>query len=693
MQRNLQCKFKQALTNIKKFSIMCGIAGIVSLKDSRKFNPEEIISLSTTLKHRGPDDEGFAFFSQNPTGENDILTAGGESTPADVYHTPLPYSPKANISQYVNSDVSYKLSFIHRRLSIIDTSPAGHQPMCSNDKNTWIIFNGEIYNYPEIKNILLSKGHKFQTQTDTEVLLNSYKEWGFDCVNHFNGMWSFVIFDRIKNIVWGSRDRTGVKPFYYIKTDEVFAFASEMKALAKMPFYQKKINQNAVFDFLVFNRIERMEESFFKDIFELFPAHSFSIDLSNGRFKKWNYFKPEVNNDFEDFRGEKFEKYADEIKSLVVEAIRLRLRSDVPVGSCLSGGIDSSSVVCVINDLLKEEKNVQIGDRQKVFTASFRDPSIDESKWARIVVDKTNAQWHQTFPEMDNLSAELESLVYCQEIPFISTSTYAQFCVMRLAKENGIKVLLDGQGGDELFGGYRFHYFGLWMELLTHLKFSALNKEMGFYPGAKSHFLKNFMKYIALPKMPRFLLNSVYPVYFNELKYLNPDFIADRKDQFTNNADVFASSLNRMLSNEYFSGPLKNLLKYEDRNSMHFSIEARTPFADDIQLSEKLFSIASGYKINQGESKALLRHSMNGILPDEIRNRKDKMGFVTPNNQWISQIKDKVRPYFEEDKSGIFNKNLFLKEYDSFFNPASEKENYRVFKFMSFALWSKVFKM
>lgn len=684
---------------------MCGIAGIISLNGLWKFNLEEVISLSYNLKHRGPDDEGFAFFnSPNVNSQDEVLLSGGESTPTDVYNAPLPYSPKKNISHFQGRDISYRLALVHRRLSIIDTSPAGHQPMCTPDENYWIIFNGEIYNYPEIKNMLLLKGYKFQTQTDTEVLLNAYIEWGFDCVNQFNGMWSFVIYDRVKNIVFGSRDRTGVKPFYYTRNNEVFAFASELKALVKLPFVNKEINQKAAFDFLVFNRIERMEESFFKGIFELMPAHSFSIDLNNSDFKKWKYFSPDVNHTYENFNPGNFEIYSDEIKNLVISAIQFRLRSDVPVGSCLSGGIDSSSVVCVINDLLKKEGQMSgyagstnfkkaIGDRQKVFTSSFRDSSIDESNWAKIVVDKTNAQWHQTFPEKNKLLEELQTLVYCQEIPFISTSTYAQFCVMRLAKENGIKVLLDGQGGDELFGGYRFHYFGLWRELLAHLKLSELFKEIGFFHGAVPYFLKNFMKYNLLPQMPGFLLNSVYPVYFNEFKYLNPDFIGENKNQFNNNADVFASSLNQMLEKEYFTGPLKNLLKYEDRNSMHFSIEARTPFADDINLSQKLFSIPSQYKIHHGVSKALLRNSMKGILPDEIRNRRDKMGFVTPNNRWISGIKDEVRHYIEEDNSGIFNKQLFLKEYDTFFNPASEKENYRVFKFISFAIWKNVFGM
>lgn len=672
---------------------MCGIAGIISLNGLREFKAEEIISLSQTLKHRGPDDEGFLFVS-----EAESITAGGESTPQEVYNSSHPFSPKERISNPQFNSFPSKLALIHRRLSIIDVSPAGHQPMCTPDENFWIIFNGEIYNYPEIKSTLLSRGHNFQTQTDTEVLLNAYKEWGFDCVNQFNGMWSFVIYDKIKNIVFGSRDRTGVKPFYYIKNNSVFAFASEMKALAKLSFYDKKINEKSAFDFLVFTRVERMEETMFSGIFELKHAHSFTLNLENGEFKKWQYYTPGLNNYFEDFDRDKFENYSAEIKQLVIDAVRIRLRSDVPVGSCLSGGVDSSAIVCVINDLLKKEKSpspdnriFQIGERQKVFTSSFRNSLIDESGWAKFVVDKTNAQWHQTFPEKNKLLAELETLAYCQEIPFISTSSYAEFCVMRLAKENNVKVLLNGQGGDEMFSGYPFHYFGLWMELLGHLKISALLKEMKFHQGAGSYLFKNSMKYLVLPKMPQFVLNSVYPVYFNELKYLNPDFLSENKEQYENNSDLFATSLHQMLTNEYFAGPLKNLLKYADRNSMHFSIEARTPFADDIHLWNKLFSIPSTFKIHHGVSKLLLRNSMKGILPEEIRNRRDKMGFVTPNNRWISEIKDDVRHYIEEDNSGIFNKKLFLKEYDSFFSPISEKENYRIFKFISFAMWKKVF--
>lgn len=664
---------------------MCGIAGVVKFSRKEFDIIKALMDMNFTQRHRGPDDEGFLFANKDLN-----VPAGGKDSPDTIWGSSAPYLPKQNVND-LSGD--FLIGLGHRRLSILDLSPAGHQPMC-NDFNTWIVFNGEIYNYIELKQELIDLGYQFLTATDTEVILNSYKEWGKDCVNHFNGMWSFVIYDKNLNLLWGSRDITGVKPLYYYKDSNFFAFASEQKALLQLDFIKKEINPPAVFDLFAFNQIEKEPESFFKGIFELPPAHSFSLDMTNNGFQTWKYYQPNVNYNHEPFSKAKSKTYSEEIKELLLKAIEIRLRADVPVGSCLSGGLDSSSIVCLTDALIK--KGQAKNSAQKVFTTSFKDKAFDESQWAKIIAEHTGTEWHQTFPAKEELLNDLEKLVECQNIPLISTRTYAQYRVMQLIKENNIKVVLDGQGGDELFAGYHHHYYPFLMGLFKNCSYKALINEFKTneaIPNIKQHLIKSYLKDSLLDKIPMAIKPRMHRMKFSELNLLNKDFLHENRDRYKPDNIARTASLNHILNYDYFSGPLKYLLRCEDRCSMHFSIESRTPFSDDRHLMDYLFSIPSNYKIHNGVSKHLLRTSMKNILPEKVRKRQDKMGFTTPNNYWIREIKDEVRGYFENDTTGIIDKEKILNNYDTFFNPMSSEENFRIFKFISFAIWLKVFEM
>ena len=664
---------------------MCGISGIIKFSRQELDIAKSLKEMNDAQRHRGPDDEGYIFVNNNS-----ISLAGGTDSPETVLNGNRDYLPTQLIDD-VSGEFSIGLG--HRRLSILDLSSAGHQPMCS-DPDTWIVFNGEVYNYLEIREELKGKGHSFSTATDTEVILKSYLEWGTDCVDHFNGMWSFVIYDKKRNLMYGSRDITGVKPFYYFANEEFFAFASEQKALLKAPFIEKAINPAAVFDLFAFNQIESEPESFFKGILELPPSHSFSLDLSNNKLEIWKYFKPEINNSNESFLETQSEAYSSEIEKLLMNAIKLRLRSDVPVGSCLSGGLDSSSIVCLTDKLLRESKAENIS--QKVFTTCFKDSPYDESKWAKLVAEQTGAEWHQTYPTKSELVEDLEDLVYCQDIPLTTTRTYAQYRVMKLIHENNIKVVLDGQGGDELFSGYHHHYFPFWNGLFKQGQYTTLINEMKStttLPSVAKYFLKSYAKNEMAPMIPFGIKPGIHKMKFNELNFLNKDFFHANKGRYKEENYPPAKSLNHMLSHEFYSGPLKYLLRCEDRCSMRFSVESRTPFSDDKQLISHLFNIPSIYKIRGGVTKNLLRNSMKKHIPQAIANRQDKMGFMTPNNEWIGEIKDEVKHYFEADTSGYLNKALIMKEYDNYFSPKSNEENFRIFKFMSFVIWLKVFDL
>lgn len=666
---------------------MCGICGIIDLSGSGRATPQNITILNNGLRHRGPDDEGY--FSKSDTNSRALF---GEETPSRVIEYNTPYQPKEHIHKSPNPST---ILLGHRRLSIIDVSPAGHQPMKDAKEELWIVFNGEIYNYIELKETLIQKGHQFLTKTDTEVIIAAYKEWGKDCVYQFNGMWAFVLYDKKNNLIFGSRDRTGVKPFYYHIDNDSFSFASELKALHQLPFVEKQINLQSAFNFLVFNKVEFTQESMFKNLLELNPSHSFSIDLNSKKLSIWKYFEPAVNYEIEKFSEVAFKKHIETTQKHIIDAIRLRLRSDVKIGTCLSGGIDSSSIVGVINSLQKAQKNDHLGEKISVFTSVFENSPYDESSFANEVVNLNDCRWYTTSPNHEELASDLEQLIYCQDVPILSTSTYAQFRVMKLAKEQGVKVLLDGQGADELFAGYLPHYAAKWNGLLRNGRLLELQKALKNGPDSPlSFFLRNQVLFGVLPKSPNNIKKQLLKKYYRELDYLNTDFYHELFNEANDlHKENNQQSLNRTLEYEFFKGPLKRLLKCEDRCSMHFSIESRTPFADDIHLMNSLFDISESYKLREKTSKVLLREAMKDFLPTKIYERKDKLGFATPNNEWISKMRHQIRTYFENCDETIINKSKLLNDFDSFFNPKTPVENYRIFKWISFVIWQKKFQL
>lgn len=654
---------------------MCGIAGVYGYK--KEVENAWIKWMTDTLRNRGPDDEGF-------------LAANTERSEFCPLTGPDSKVEGARIESW---DKPTHLFLGHRRLSILDLSPLGHQPMSNKDKSIWVVYNGEIYNYLELREELKSLGHSFMTNTDTEVLLAAYEQWQVKCLDRFNGMWSFVIYDVRNNILFGARDRFGVKPFYYYSNNNYFAFASEIKALITLPFIEKTINPRAVFDYLVLNLYEHEEEGFFKKIFELQPSSAFYYYLSTNTMKKWKYYSLCYTDRWEEFDQDRLNQYVMPIREFISNAVSLRLRSDVPVGTCLSGGIDSSTIVCLINKILKERILEQIGERQKVFTVSYDGQSFDESKWARIVVERTRTLWFRTSPDSDQFLKDLEDLVYTQDIPFGSTRIYAQYRVMKLAKEQGIKVLLDGQGGDELFTGYQF-YFGIFV--LEILKAFAVHRLLTELRGLKNspitlpYLLLDLLKIFVKMLTTSSLKEAIFRWKKGEINYLDEDFFYENRYRLTITKDMVTTSLNQIL-HEYVTGlSLKPLLRYEDRNSMRFSIESRTPFADDINLIEYIFQIPSVYKIYSGWSKYLLREATKGILPEEIRLRKDKIGFATPEYSWLNRCSHRFKEYINSDMNEFMNVRKMQKDWDELLRRQSQTDMTTLWRFINLALWKKV---
>jgi asparagine synthase (glutamine-hydrolysing) len=657
---------------------MCGIAGIFNLNSS--VEPLHIKTMCDILRHRGPDDEGFLA----------VNTAERTAMPL--------YGPQSQVTGERVDAFGKKANLFlgHRRLSIIDVTPAGHQPMCDKNENVWIVFNGEIYNYIELKADLEKKGYVFRTSSDTEVLICSYLEWGMECLEKFNGMWAFVIYDKRKNMLWGARDRFGVKPMYYHSKNGRFVFASEMKAIVQLPFVERKINEKAAYQYLVHN-VNNPDECQFAGVEELKPSQAFKLDLGTGDFKKWAYYQLETNNTWEGFSEAKFAKINETMREIVFNAVRLRLRSDVPVGSCLSGGMDSSAIVCIVNDYLKKESIGSVGDRQKVFTACYEDKRIDERKWAQIVVDGTKTQWHKTFPDAKTLIEDLDDLVYYQDVPFGSTSIYAQYKVMKIARENGVKVLLDGQGGDELFTGYTGYYANYYMDLIKHFAFGQLSKEIGVRQNSPiSATVRRMLVYACIKRplydmMPKFA-KRLYASAVNPVSgFLGREFVAKNKKHVPAPMSMAPLSLNQMLVH-MMTVNLPELLWYEDRNSMRFSIESRTPFADDIDLIRYTFSVPSIYKIHDGWNKFLLRRAVSGVVPEAIVRRTDKIGFGTPEYRWILESKDELLSRMKSDGLDHFiDYPKISKDWEAVVSGQQKTGITTLWRYINFSLWKKRF--
>lgn len=608
---------------------MCGIAGIVSLGEP--LEASLIIKMNQSQKHRGPDDEGYL---------------GLDLRNKNIYNL---YSPESQVKEGFDISAFNKqlnLFLGHRRLSIIDLSANGHQPMSYDSARLWITYNGEIFNYRELKAELKAGGYGFRSETDTEVILAAYAKWGNDCVRHFNGDWAFAIYDKKKNVLILSRDRFSIKPLYYFYSPglKVFAFASEIKALCCLPYVNSDINEEKCFEFLVFALSEHSNQTMYKDIYQIEPGFNLVLDLNTLGISHHKYYYLEYEPSLGVYKHKKALAYADAIRNLLIDSVRLRLKADVPVGTCLSGGLDSSSITVIINKILKEGGLGlgQIGERQKTFTSSFPDEAIDESGFAKLIIEQTNSESHFIYPTLEGVSGKIKDLTLLQDEPFAGTSVYAQWEVFQEASRH-VKVALDGQGGDEIFGGYaecrsaylaqlilRFSMIRFFSELLGTVKMHRSIRGLSVsLKGLPVYLAPNALKLLIYRIRKRSLIDNALKKV--ETAKANMPF----KYIFS-----FTPNLNNVLYSYQLIYSLPHLLHYEDRNSMACSIESRTPFTD-YRLVDYLFSIPACYKYHNGWAKWLLRLAMRDLLPAEILWRKDKIGFAV-SNRMKEYTRDKI---------------------------------------------------
>ncbi len=594
---------------------MCGIAGYSDKKGIKSV--PVLKAMTDAIAHRGPDGEG-------------------------LWH---------------NAEETIYLG--HRRLSIIDLSDCGHQPMHYMDRYS-LVFNGEIYNYLELKEDLLKRGYSFFSHTDTEVLMAMYHAYKDECLAYFDGMFSFALFDKAEQTLFCARDRFGEKPFYYhYEEGAQFYFASEMKALWAAGI-SRGINNRMVYNYIAHEFLQNPSnraETFYSDINKLEAASFLVLSVPQckiiSRNKYWQ-LKTDTNAAITP------EEASEGFKQLFTTSVKRRLRSDVPVGSSLSGGLDSSLIVLMIDQLKKGSDQ-----KQKTFSARFPGFVKDEGKYMQLVIDRCNVSPYFTYPTEDTLLHDIENVFYHQEEPFSTASVCAQYEVMKLAKEGDVTVMLDGQGADEILAGYHPYYKAYFNELKRNDETLYKNERQAyqaFYDGSRINPIeKRDVKQLTKQYLaPLFSLSKKALRLYRQ--QTDPEFNNDFYRACQSNpfaaAQEFASLNESLLWSTTWG--LEQLLRYADRNSMAHSLEVRLPFLSH-ELVEFLFALPGHYKIKNGWTKWVMRHTFEHLLPQEIAWRKDKIGYEPPQSKWLerSELKEMIHEKRRRlVQHGILNKNV-----------------------------------
>lgn len=526
----------------------------------------------------------------------------------------------------------------HRRLAIIDVTDAGLQPMSDASQRYWLVFNGEIYNYVELREEMRAKGEVFVSESDSEVLLRAYMLWGEDALPRLRGMFSFLIWDKRDRKLFAARDRYGIKPLYMVATPRGVAFGSEIKQLLGLPGVSGRMNVARVHDFLASGISDHTSETMFDGVTQLRGGECVMIDASGQgpvtvNQRRWY---PATAGDLSISEGEA----ADRFRDLLTEAVRLHLRSDVPVGSCLSGGLDSSAIVCLMSGMMGSGGG---GAQVNTVSACYAEKSVDEKPFMDMVVSHAHTEPHFVFPKAEDVFQRASDITWHQDEPFGSTSIFAQWCVFEEARRVGVKVMLDGQGADEQLSGYHGGFSYYMASLTRQWQFRQLLRTMVERRRYHGTSVSEQMRLQLLRLLPPGLIGGLRRQHraLAEHDWLGTALLREHGNPRT--ALQLASDelglppvtdIRSLCMTLTYGSNLAMLLHWEDRNSMAHSIEARVPFLDH-PLVEFSLALGNDHKIVGGDTKRVLRRGMKGILPEAVRERRDKLGFATPEQIWF----------------------------------------------------------
>ena len=620
---------------------MCGFAGIVEF-DGMPAHSRVLEGMGASLFHRGPDDSGV----------------------------------------YIHGSVG--LTF--RRLSILDLSPAGHQPMELHHGNFVMVFNGEIYNYLELRRELEGRGCVFRSSGDSEVLLQAYVEWGRECLSKLNGMWAFLIYDKQRGVVFGARDRFGVKPLYRYRDSRGVCLASEIKAILAAGRCAGGIDWGTAAKFLCQGRLEEDTKTFYSGIEQIPPGTAFEISL-DGTWKEWSYWSMQVIPPVD---------VADPVESfgqIFEDAVRLRMRSDVPVGVCLSGGLDSTSILC---SMASNTSGVATNGAEPIIAFCYMPDEYDEKRYIRDTLSQTGAVLKVLQTDPYRLWDRLPAFLRFQDEPVHSMTALIGYELMGLAAANGVKVVLNGQGADETAAGYFSYFRDYWRTLLMDGQmgraWNEIRDHVAIHGGSRPRVFSTALKEVfqwqlfKLPAYQRRLSRKRLAVSLSD-SWFELDFLRRLPaDEFVGMDGRLETALKQSVSRS----PLPIYLRVEDRNSMAHSVEARLPFMD-FRLVSLLFNLPSEWKLRGPWNKYILREAMRGRIPESVRARVDKMGFPTPVSKWLARdlykpLKD-VLSSRDARERGIYDVNEVLRDLDRHAQGKCDLSG-RLFNVAQFEMWA-----
>lgn len=636
---------------------MCGIAGIFRRRGPDGSDPRRVRAMTDTLLHRGPDDYGYLLLD----------SLDGRFT----------------LGQEIALDRRCDLLLGCRRLAITDTSPAGRQPISNEDRDVFVVFNGAIYNHLELRRELQARGHLFSSSSDTEVIVHAYEEWGLSCVNRFNGMWAFALWDQRRRHLFCSRDRFGAKPFYYHVDDDVFVFASEIKAVLQALPRRAAPNWEPIRTFLEGNVLRHTDETVFEGISRLPAAHNLLV--SSGRSELTPYWRLGSQTHEYDYR-----RAEETVAHLLDDAVQLRLRSDVPVGIALSGGMDSTAITALASRHLGRHALT-------VFTAEFPGTRHDERRYAELVARRFGAEFHVADYRPKSLTEDIRRVTWHMDHPAPSGQVLPRWHLMELVARH-VKVVLEGQGSDEMLAGYPGRYFGLWFRDELH---NLASRDM--LRASARLVMAVIEKYRRSDWNPlRAATARVFPRLHPHRRWLataervlTPAFreMGRRSSGRQPDEGGRGSRLANALLKDHGRDILPGLLMFGDAISMGRSVESRLPFLD-YRLVEFVFGLAVRWKFDGIETKIILKRSLKDVLPSEILARKDKIGFGTPIDRWIHERLDsEVRPLLLSSRArnrGIFDGAELERALARFAGGDTAIANL-VFFWISIEIWFQVF--
>lgn len=642
---------------------MCGIYGWVPETRFRMADwPSVIDRVGGSLRHRGPNDQGHC-----------LLDGHG-----DLHADP----PSAR------SGMPFRLLLGQTRLSIIDLSLAGHQPMLPPNRDYAITYNGEIYNYKELKLELQSLGVVFRSESDTEVLLWSYIKWGKDCLRKLNGMYAFSVYDHYRSSLFCARDCFGIKPFFYTEGPSGFCFASELDALLSFPGVPRRLNWQKAYDYLQFCAINVGHDTMVENVKHLPPAHYMEVDVPSGKVRELRrYWAPYLGSP----TAMSYPEATERFRGLLLDSVRLHLRSDVPIGIAVSGGIDSSAIACGVRKI-HPEANIN------TFSFVAKGTDVSEESWIGIVNRTIGAQANTVFISPEDIVVDLDGWILRQGEPVNNTSMYAQYRVFRLAKERGVTVTLDGQGADELLGGYDGYAHARILSMLRRGQFGEalrLLLAQSQWPGrSRMRTFSNILKQVTpewafwvgalamgRPMRPKWMGISNFRDHDIRWRWFQ-DKVYDSKDK-----------LRETLAYEATWRCLPNLLRYGDRSSMSWSIESRVPFCTR-PIADFVLSLPEEYLVgSDGLSKRLLRDSMRGIVPDAILDRRDKIGFATPEFTWMKSLDPWVGHILSEGgDSSVIDSKVALTQWRNIMTGVRNYD-WTVWRWINYLRWKSLFRI